>query len=121
MTDRSADIARGLAVHPAAQGYLVVRGDRGERSYMLGPRTQLDDSPPMLDWRTAPLAAAFFAAAPGEPYELESGAELHVVERWLVQRGGLVGDTAAIDAHGTTRAIARPAPAKIPQPDRDAL
>jgi DNA helicase II / ATP-dependent DNA helicase PcrA len=124
MTDRAADLARGLAVHPAAQGYLVVRGERGERSYMLGPRTQLtelDDSPPMLDWRTAPIAAAFFAAAPGEPYELESGVELHVVERWVVQRGGLVGDELAIDADGKARPIARPAPAKIAQPDRETL
>jgi hypothetical protein len=124
MTDRAADLARGLAVHPAAQGYLVVRGDRGERSYMLGPRTQLDEldgSPPMLDWHTAPLAAAFFAAAPGEPFELETGAELHVVERWLVQRGGLVGDEVAIDAGGNARPIARPAPAKIAPPDREAL
>jgi DNA helicase-2/ATP-dependent DNA helicase PcrA len=121
MSERLAEIERALAVHPAGQGYLVVRTERGERSYVLGPRTQLDDAPAMLDWRTAPIAGAFFAASPGEPFELETGIELRVVERWIIQRGGVVGDEVAVDRDGTTRPLARPAPAKIPQPDRSSL
>ena len=117
MTDRAAE----LAVHPAAQGYLVVRTERGDRSYVLGPRTQLEAAPPMLDWRTAPLAGAFFAAAPGDAFELESGAELRVVERWVVQRGELVSDDVALDRDGRERPIPRPAPAHVPRPDRSAL
>ena len=37
--------AAELAVHPAAQGYLVVRSERGERSYVLGPRMDLLKKP----------------------------------------------------------------------------
>ncbi|HEY1547096.1 MAG TPA: ATP-binding domain-containing protein [Kofleriaceae bacterium] len=116
-----ADIEHALAAHPAGQAYLAVDGDRGERGYVLGPRTQLEVSPPMLDWRTAPIAGAFFAAGPGEPYALDTGQELRVVERWLVQRGELVGDDRAIDRDGVERPLPRPAPVKIPQPDRSAL
>ena len=117
---RLADIERALALHPAGQAYLGVDGDRGERGYVLGPRTQLDTTPPMLDWRTAPIAGAFFAAAPGEPYALETGQELRVVERWLVQRGTLVGDEIRVDRDGE-HPLPRPAPVQIPQPDRSAL
>jgi DNA helicase II / ATP-dependent DNA helicase PcrA len=115
-----ADIERALASHPAGQAYLAVQGERGERDYVLGPRTQLDASPPMLDWRTAPIAGAFFAAGPGEPYALETGQELRVVERWLVQRGMLVGDDRRVDRDGE-HPLPRPAPVEIPQPDRSAI
>jgi DNA helicase-2/ATP-dependent DNA helicase PcrA len=116
-----ADIERALASHPAGQAYLAVDGERGERSYVLGPRTQLDASPPMLDWHTAPIAGAFFAAGPGEPYELETGQALRVVERWLVQRGTLVGDERFVDRDGREHPLPRPAPVHIAQPDRSAL
>jgi DNA helicase II / ATP-dependent DNA helicase PcrA len=115
-----ADIERSLASHPAGQAYLAVEGERGERGYVLGPRTQLDASPPMLDWRTAPIAGAFFAAGPGEPYALETGQELRVVERWLVQRGALVGDDRRIDRDGE-HPLPRPAPVQILKPDRSEL
>ncbi len=115
-----ADIERALAAHPAGQAYLAVDGERGERGYVLGPRTQLDASPPMLDWHTAPIAGAFFAAAPGEPYALETGQELRVVERWLVQRGALVGDEVRIDRDGE-HSLPRPAPVHVAQPDRSSL
>ncbi|CAN5921280.1 hypothetical protein BH11MYX3_BH11MYX3_34760 [soil metagenome] len=59
-------IARVLAQAPAAQGYLAVTTERGDRQYVLGPRTVLDAEVPMLDWRTAPLASVFFRHAPGE-------------------------------------------------------
>jgi hypothetical protein len=97
---------------PAAQGVLVVETAGGERTYALGPRTQLDGDVPMLDWRTAPLAGAFFRHAPGERYELEVGdrvAEGVVRARYVLSRGALVGD----EAH--------PAPKQIPQPDRSQL
>ena len=73
MPGRIAEIEAALAEVPAAQGYLVVATELGERSYLLGPRTDVSATPPMLDWRTAPLAEAFFRAAPGEPYAIESG------------------------------------------------
>ncbi|HEX4453006.1 MAG TPA: ATP-binding domain-containing protein [Kofleriaceae bacterium] len=116
-----ADIERALASHPAGQAYLAVDGERGERGYVLGPRTQLEASPPMLDWRTAPIAGAFFAAAPGEPYDLPAGQQLRVVERWLLQRGELVGDDRHIDREGREHALPRPAPVHVAQPDRSSL
>jgi DNA helicase-2/ATP-dependent DNA helicase PcrA len=64
------DIARALANMPAAQAALVVDTTHGRRRYLLGPRTALDVH--MLDWRTAPLAEAFFRYAPGEAYEIET-------------------------------------------------
>jgi len=65
------DIAAAIEAVPAAQGYFVVDSDRGERVYMLGPRTALDAAVPMLDWRSSPIAEAFFRHAPGETYEIE--------------------------------------------------
>lgn len=129
-TERLAEIGRVLAVHPAAQGYLVVRTARGDRAYVLGPRMQLDAVPPMLDWRTAPLAAAFFGAGPGEPYELEAGertTEGQVVERWVIGRPGgtgrreLIGDERSIDDAGGEQLRVRPAPIPIARPDRSEL
>ncbi|MFL5263448.1 MAG: hypothetical protein ACJ79L_13675, partial [Anaeromyxobacteraceae bacterium] len=77
-------IEAAIAGAPAAAGYLAVDTERGRREYVLGPRTQLDAEPPMLDWRTAPLAEAFFRHGPGEAYELSTGVEGRVAERWLL-------------------------------------
>lgn len=77
---------------PAAEGYLQVETARGMRTYFLGARTQVDQH--LLDWRTAPLAEAFFRHAPGDRYELETGAEGVVRARYLYVRrtNQLVGD-----------------------------
>jgi len=124
---RFAEIARVLAEVPAARGFLVVATERGERSYLLGPRTQTDATPPMLDWRSSPLAEAFFRCAPGEPYELETGdriTEGTVRERWLLQGRGtleaLIGDATTV--HGDREEPRpRPAPRSGPVPDRSSL
>ncbi|HTL35617.1 MAG TPA: ATP-binding domain-containing protein [Kofleriaceae bacterium] len=108
------------------QGLLRVTTERGERTYIVGTRTQPDADPPVLDWRVAPLAEAFFRAGPGEPYELEGGQEGRVLERWLIDRRGgggerMIGDTVVRHADGREELRSRPAPTKIPQPDRSAL
>src|SRR5450432_2938471 len=120
-------IERALAELPAARGYLVVETERGEREYVIGPRTQPDATPPMLDWRTSPVAEAFFRAAPGEPYELEAGSRITegvVRERWLLQGRGtleaLIGDDVVI-YRDRSAPRQRPAPVQIPVPDRSAL
>ena len=46
------EVERAVAAVPAAEGYLEVATERGARTYLLGPRTQVDAR--MLDWRTAP-------------------------------------------------------------------
>lgn len=121
---RFEQIAHALAAAPAATGYLAVDTERGVRALWLGPRTQLEGDIPMLDWRTAPLAEAFFRHAPGESYELASGAEGRVRERWLVVGRGeleaLVGDDRQLARDGE-RALVRPAPAPALQIDRSAL
>ncbi|HEY5948501.1 MAG TPA: ATP-binding domain-containing protein [Kofleriaceae bacterium] len=66
-------IGDAMAAAPAAQGYLALATERGNREYLLGPRTDPSATPPLLDWRTSPLAEAFFRAGPGEPFELEVG------------------------------------------------
>ena len=112
-----------LAEVPAAQGFLAVDTPRGARSYLLGPRTQMDVTPPMLDWRTSPLAEAFFRAAPGEPYEVEAGERTQegtVRERWLLGRSRVIGDTLALSADASLE-MPRPAPREIPPPQREAL
>lgn len=108
-------------------GYLRVATERGARTFLLGPRTQLEGDVPMLDWRTAPLAEAFFRHAPGEPYEIEAGdhvVEGRVQERWVLHGRGqldaLIGDDRAITREGERR-IARPAPVAAPPVDRSAL
>ena len=118
-----AELERLLAQVPATQGVLAVDTERGARTYLLGPRTAMDVTPPMLDWRTAPLAEAFFRAAPGEPYEVEAGertTEGRVRERWIVGRHRMIGDTEAITADGA-RDVPRPAPRLGPVPVREAL
>ncbi len=120
-------IARVLTQAPAAQGYLAVSTERGERQYVLGPRTALDAEVPMLDWRTAPLASVFFRHAPGEVYELETGgraAEGRVTERWLIvgrgQLEALVGDDRQVRADGE-RPYQRPQPVRTAARDRNAV
>ena len=121
-------LERAVAAQPSAQGVLVLATARGERTYLLGPRGQPDATPPLLDWRTAPLAEAFFRAAPGEPYAVEAGEHVHegvVRARWRIAGHGrldaLVGDDRIVRADGTTELLARPAPAAGPPPDRALL
>ena len=103
------------------RGILRVATERGERTYLLGTRTQPEATPPVIDWRMSPLAEAFFRAAPGEPYELEGGQEGTVLERWIVRGDDKIGDTVVRHADGTEEPRPRPAPIQIPQPDRSAL
>jgi DNA helicase-2/ATP-dependent DNA helicase PcrA len=119
------EIRRLVAAAPAAQGYLALATERGERAYLLGPRTQVDGEVPMLDWRTAPLAEAFFRYRPGEPYDIEAGertASGRVLARWVIAGHGeaLLDDTRAIGPGGE-RAVPRPAPVAAPPSDRSAL
>ena len=124
------DVERLLAVAPAAQGYLAVapdRGDRatGERVYLLGPRTHVDRAATMLDWRTAPLAEAFFRYRPGEPYDIEAGERVasgRVVARWVIENHGeaLVGEDRVVRRTGV-QTLARPQPIAAPPMDRSAL
>jgi DNA helicase IV len=118
-------LQRLLAAAPAAQGYLRVATERGEREYLLGPSAQLEVEPPVLDWRTAPLAEAFFRYRPGELYELQAGertVEGRVLEHWLIVRHGrrLVGEDRMIDEAGE-HALIRPAPVAAPAVDRSVL
>jgi DNA helicase-2/ATP-dependent DNA helicase PcrA len=114
-----------LAAAPAAQGVLAVTTERGDRTYLLGPRTQVDGPAAMLDWRSAPLAEAFFRYRPGEPYEIEAGertASGRVTARWVIANHGeaLVGEDRVIDRAGV-RAMPRPQPVAAPPVDRSAL
>ena len=117
-------IERALAAAPAATGYLEVETERGRRQLLLGPRTQLEGDVPMLDWRTAPLAEPFFRHGPGEGYELPTGAEGRVRERWLLAGRGaldaLIGDDRVV-TRGGERPVARPAPAPAREVDRSQL
>jgi len=117
-------IERAVAGAPAAMGYLAVDTERGRRELLLGPRTQLDGALPMLDWHTAPLAEPFFRHGPGEAYELPTGAEGRVRERWLlVGRGALdalIGDDRVVTRDGERR-VERPAPAPASEVDRSRL
>ena len=122
---RSADIERAIADAPAAQGYLALSGERGNREYLLGPRTDLEAEPPLLDWRTAPLAEAFFRAGPGEPFELEVGERVTagtVTARFVIAEHGrvLIGDDLII-REGVEQPRVRPAPAAGPPTDRSEL
>jgi DNA helicase II / ATP-dependent DNA helicase PcrA len=120
-----AELARLIARVPAAQGYLAVATERGPRSYLLGPRTQVDGEIAMLDWRSAPLAEAFFRYRPGESYEIEAGERTaggRVLARWVIAHHGeaLVGEDRVIDRAGA-RATPRPQPVAAPPVDRSAL
>ncbi|HET9623386.1 MAG TPA: hypothetical protein VFP84_18560, partial [Kofleriaceae bacterium] len=113
-----ADLDRWLARAPAAQGLLSVETERGPRTYLLGPRTQVDADLAMLDWRTAPLAEAFFRYRPGDRYEIEAGeriAEGRVTARGVIEHHGaaLIGDDQVIRRDG-----AHPAPQPLPPPIR---
>jgi DNA helicase-2/ATP-dependent DNA helicase PcrA len=119
------ELERLITAAPAAQGVLTVVTERGQRTYALAPRTQLDGEVPMLDWRTAPLAGAFFRHGPGEGYEIETGertTEGRVVERWLIGGRGkeLIGDDRVVTPRGE-QPRPRPAPAPGPARDRDAV
>ncbi len=126
---RIVDVERAIADAPAAQGYLALRTERGNREYLLGPRTDPAATPPLLDWRTAPLGEAFFRAAPGEPFELEIGERVTastVTARFVIAEHGkaLVGDESVWRAHdGSWREerTHRPAPPAGPPLDRSEL
>jgi len=121
------DVAQLFAQAPAAGGYLRVRTDRGERSYLLGPSTQLDGEAPILDWRTSPVAEAFFRHGPGEAYEIETGEERTttgtVLARWLLagrpELEALVGDTEVVRRDGSREDRPRPSPVPVPPQDRN--
>jgi len=120
-----AEIDHLLEISPAAQGYLAVATERGKRAYLLGPRTHVDGAATMLDWRTAPLAEAFFRYRPGEPYEIEAGERMaagRVVARWVVANHGeaLVGEHRVIERTGA-RSVPRPQPIPAPPVDRTVL
>src|SRR5262245_19461973 len=122
-------IAEVVADIPAAQGYLAIETERGPREYVLGPRTDAEATPPLLDWRSAPLAEAFFRAAPGEPFELEIGERLttgKVTARYVVAEHGraLIGDEGVWRPHDGAwreRRTVRPAPPAGPPIDRSDL
>lgn len=119
------ELHRLLAIAPAAQGYLAVATERGDRTYLLGPRTQVEGELAMLDWRTAPLAEAFFRYRPGEAYEIEAGertASGRVIARWVIAGHGeaLIGEDRAIGRDGE-RVVPRPQPIAAPPRDRSVL
>jgi DNA helicase II / ATP-dependent DNA helicase PcrA len=118
-------VARLLEAEPAAQGYLTVETARGPRTYLLGPRTHVEGAQAMLDWRTAPLAEAFFRYRPGESYEIEAGertASGRVIARWVIANHGeaLVGEDRMIE-RSAVRELPRPAPIAAPPVDRSVL
>ncbi len=121
------EIERLHAALPASTGFLEGETARGRRGYLLGPSTHLDGPTPMLDWRTAPLAEAFFRHGPGEAYEIEAGERTQagrVHARWLLegrpQLTALVGDDRVISTEGE-RPRSRPSPVKIQPIDRNQL
>ncbi|MDQ3333907.1 MAG: ATP-binding domain-containing protein [Myxococcota bacterium] len=89
-----------------AGAYLVL--DKG--AYLLGGRTALDREPPMLDWRTAPLAEAFFRPGPTYSIELDDGRILEGEVSERILRGGLGPDSSP-----------RPSPTPITPADRNQL
>jgi DNA helicase II / ATP-dependent DNA helicase PcrA len=88
-----------------AGAYLVL--DKG--AYLLGGRTVLDRQPPMIDWRTSPLAEAFFRPGPTYSIELEDRVLEGRVEARML-RGG-----------GTPDCEPRPMPAPAVAPDRETV
>ena len=57
------DVALAIEQSPTAQAYLAVETERGERRFMLGPKTDLEAEIPMLDWRTSPARYAWAVGA----------------------------------------------------------
>ena len=122
-------IAAAIEAVPAGQGALVVDTERGERIYVLGPRT--DVAAGMVDWRTAPLAEVFFRHAAGERYELEAGArttEGVVRARYVALGRGRVealhdGEQIVrrTDEGWRVEPVARPAPVVVPPRAQAAL
>ncbi len=105
-----------IAAVPSAQGILTVDTERGARTYALGPRTQLDAEVPLLDWRTAPLAGAFFRHGPGELYELEAGSRINegrVSARWVITGTRYVVESEAGRDEGELRIDAAASPASV--------
>ncbi len=108
-----ADLARAARTAVAPCGYLRVRPNldperarspRGERELLLGDRMISAGGATMIDWRSAPLAEAFFACRPGDDYELELGdRELTgtVIDRALIECSD--GEPIAITAEHTLR------------------
>jgi DNA helicase II / ATP-dependent DNA helicase PcrA len=88
-----------------AGAYLVL--DKG--AYLLGGRTVLDHEPPMLDWRAAPLAEAFFR--PGTTYSIE------LADRVLEGRV----ETRVLRGGGQPDSEPRPTPAPANAPDRETV
>jgi hypothetical protein len=99
--------------------HLRVRSGDRERDLLLGPQTALARDVSVLQWREAPLAAAFFGASVGDDYEIALPgrvAEGVVLERHLIELDGgelralvpVDGDWLALRAHD---ARARPASA----------
>ncbi|HEY5924217.1 MAG TPA: ATP-binding domain-containing protein [Kofleriaceae bacterium] len=123
------DVQHAIADVPAAQGYLALSTERGNREYLLGPRTDTDATPPLLDWRHAPLGEAFFRAGPGEPFELEIGDRSTagtVTVRYVIAEHGrrLIGDEVVHvqrDDGWHEQPVPRPAPPAGPPLDRAAL
>ena len=126
---RIAHVEQAIADAPAAQGYLELATERGDREYLLGPRTLTDVTPPQLDWRTAPLGEAFFRAGPGEPFELEVGDRVTsgtVRARFVIAEHGkaLIGDESVWRKHDDgwrEQRMPRPAPPAGPPLDRSDL
>ncbi|HEX4419754.1 MAG TPA: ATP-binding domain-containing protein [Kofleriaceae bacterium] len=119
------ELERYLAAAPAAQGWLSVATERGNRTYLLGPRTVVDGPVAMLDWRTAPLAEAFFRYRTGERYEIEAGdrtAAGEVRARWVIANHGeaLIGEDRIVGRDGE-RPAPRPQPIACVPVDRSLL
>lgn len=122
MFDEIAKLHEGA---PASTGLLEVETDRGQRRYLLGPSTQLDGPVPVLDWKTAPLAEAFFRHAAGELFEIEAGERTtsgRVTGRWVLEGRArleaMVTDELVVTREGGAPRP-RPAPAKVAPIDRN--
>jgi len=91
-----------------AHGHLEITTERGERTYVLAARTDAAAEPPVLDWRSAPLAGVFFRHRAGEAFELEVGEDRLIAgtvrARWL---------------EGHTRVTDGPGPSPAPTSPRD--
>jgi hypothetical protein len=90
--------------------YLRARIRDREREFLLGPQTALRPEVSVLQWRDAPLAAAFFGADAGEPCEIEIDdrtVEVTVLERCLIElERGLV--RRLVPVHGDAVALRSP-------------